>query len=156
MIAALPSSAAEDRLEVARSYLAALHSGQWDRVRALSGPGFRFSDPTAEGHETVITKADSLDTFLDYLRANRPEGDADAVVVDGWASGRHVTLMVRYSGRLEGAALGTAGGPRRFDVPGVTILTLVGGKVAHHLDYVDYETLERQLRDPVSSPGSGE
>ena len=143
--AAAPS-AAETRLDVARSYFEALHAGEWDRVRALTGPGFRFSDPTAEGHQTVITSADDLETFLDYLQANRPDGDAAAVVEEGWASGNHVTLVVRYRGRLDGAALGTEGGPRRFDVPGVTILTVVGGKVVHHLDYVDYETLERQLR----------
>ena len=148
--AAAASSTPEDRLDVARSYFEALHAGQWDRVRALTGPDFRFSDPTAEGHETVITEAEDLETFLDYLRANRADGDAEAVVEDGFASGRHVTLVVRYRGRLDGEALGTDGGPRSFDTPGVTVLTVVGGKVVHHLDYVDYETLERQLRDGTS------
>ena len=145
------ASAAEPRLEIARSYFEALHGGQWDRVRALTGPGFRFSDPTAEGHETVITGADDLETFLDYMQANRPDGDAEALVEDGFASGRHVTLIVRYRGRLDGAALGTEGGPRGFDVPGVTILTVLDGKVVHHLDYVDYETLQQQLSD--AAPG---
>ena len=145
-VAAGPSTA-EDRLDLARSYFEALHAGQWDRVRALTGPGFRFSDPTAEGHETVITEADDLETFLDYLQANRADADAQAVVEDGFASGRHVTLVVRYRGRLDGEAMGTEGGPRSFDTPGVTALTVVGGKVVHHLDYVDYETLERQLGD---------
>ncbi len=132
-------------LEVGRGYFEALHAGQWDRVRALTGPGFRFSDPTAEGHEMVITDAEDLETFLDYLQANRTDPDAQAVVEDGFASGRHVTLVVRYRGRLDGEAMGTEGGPRSFDTPGVTILTVAGGKVVHHLDYVDYETLERQL-----------
>ncbi|MYE13843.1 MAG: ester cyclase [Gammaproteobacteria bacterium] len=144
------ASAAEHRLEIARSYVEALHAGQWDRVRALTGPAFRFSDPTAEGHETVITRADDLETFLDYMQANRPDGDAEALVEDGFASGRHVTLLVRYRGRLDGEALGTEGGPRGFDVPGVTILTVVDGKVVHHLDYVDYETLQRQLSEPAT------
>ncbi len=147
------ASAAEDRLEIAQSYFEALHGGQWDRVRALTGPAFRFSDPTAEGHETVITGADDLETFLDYMQANRPDGDAEALVEDGFASGRHVTLLVRYRGRLDGRALGTEGGPRGFDVPGVTIVTVVDGKVVQHLDYVDYETLQRQLSGPA--PGSG-
>lgn len=148
------ASAAEDRLEIAQSYFEALHDGQWDRVRALTGPAFRFSDPTAEGHETVITEADDLETFLDYMQANRPDGDAEALVEDGFASGDHVTLVVRYRGRLAGEALGTEGGSRGFDVPGVTILTVVGGKVVHHLDYVDYETLQRQLSagEPDSDP----
>ena len=152
-VAAAPSTA-EDRLDLARSYFEALHAGQWDRVRALTGPGFRFSDPTAEGHETVITEAEDLETFLDYLQANRVDADAEAIVEDGFASGRHVTLVVRYRGRLDGEAMGTEGGPRSFDTPGVTILTVVGGKVVHHLDYVDYETLERQLRAGVPEPES--
>lgn len=151
--AAAPPSSAEDRLVVARSYFEALHTGQWDRVRALTGPAFRFSDPTAEGHETVVTEAGDLETFLAYLRANRPDGDAEAVVEDGFASGLHVTLVVRYRGHLPGEALGTEGGPRGFDVPGVTILQVVGGKVVHHLDYVDYETLQRQLSDPAPTSG---
>ena len=140
------AATADSRLEVARSYFEALHAGQWDRVRALTGRGFRFSDPTAEGHETVITGADDLETFLNYLQANRADG-AEAVAEDGFASGSHVTLVVRYRGQVDGAVLGTEGGPRRFDTPGVTILTVVGGKVVHHLDYVDYETLQRQLSD---------
>lgn len=150
--AAAPSTA-EHRLDVARTYFEALHAGQWDRVRALTGSGFRFSDPTAEGHEPVITAADDLETFIAYLQANRPDGEAEALVEDGFASGPHVTLIVRYRGRLAGAALGTEGGPRGFDVPGVTVLTVVDGKVVYHLDYVDYETLERQLSD--AAPGSG-
>ena len=144
-----PPSSAEERLVVARSYFESLHTGQWDRVRALTGPGFRFSDPTAEGHKTVVTGADDLETFLEYLQANRPGDDDEALVEDGFASGRHVTLVVRYRGRLAGEALGTEGGARCFDVPGVTILTLVGGKIVHHLDYVDYDKLEHQLRDPA-------
>lgn len=152
-VAAAPATA-EDRLDVARSYFEALHAGQWDRVRALTGPGFRFSDPTAEGHEMVITEAEDLETFLDYLQANRTDADAEAVVEDGFASGRHVTLVVRYRGRLDGEAMGTEGGPRSFDTPGVTILTVVGGKVVHHLDYVDYETLERQLGGGTPDPES--
>ena len=64
-----------------------------------------------------------------------------------------MTLVVRYRGRLAGEALGTEGGSRGFDVPGVTILTVVGGKVVHHLDYVDYETLQRQLSDPAPRSG---
>lgn len=150
--AAAAPATAEHRLDVARSYFEAVHAGQWDCVRALTGPGFRFSDPTAEGHETVITGADDLETFIAYLQANRPDGDAEALVEGGFASGPHVTLIVRYRGRIAGAALGTEGGARGFDVPGVAILTVVDGKVVHHLDYVDYETLQRQLRDPA--PGS--
>ena len=150
--AAAPSTA-DSRLKVARSYFEALHAGHWDRVRAVTGPGFRFSDPTAEGHETVITGADDLEDFLNYLQANRTDA-AEAVVVDGFVSGPHVALIVRYRGHVDGEVLGTQGGPRRFDTPGVTILTVVGGKVVHHLDYVDYETLERQLRDPARTSGS--
>ena len=149
-----PASTAEHRLDVARSYFEALHAGQWERVRALTGPGFRFSDPTAEGLETVIAAADDLETFLAYMQANRGDGDGEAVVDDGWSSGRHVTLTVRYRGRLDGEALGTQGGPRGFDVPGVTVLTVVGGKIVHHLDYVDYDTLERQLSEAAAGSGS--
>lgn len=88
------------------------------------------------------------------MQANRGDGDGEAVVEDGWSSGRHVTLTVRYRGRLDGEALGTQGGPRGFDVPGVTVLTVVGGKIVHHLDYVDYDTLERQLREAAAGSGS--
>lgn len=131
-----------DNLEVGRGYFEALSAGDWDRVRALAGPRFRFSDPTAEGRETVLTSASDIETFVAYLQAGREAVEAEAVIERAFASGSLVTLVVHYRGRLRGDAPGPG---RSFDAYGVAILTVTDGKVTEHVDYIDYETIDRQF-----------
>ena len=131
-----------DNLEVGRGYFEALSAGDWDRVRALAGPRFRFSDPSAAGRETVLTSASDIETLVDYLQAGREAVEADAIIERVFASGSLVTLVVRYRGRLRGDAPGPG---RSFDAYGVAILTVTGGKVTEHVDYIDYATIDRQF-----------
>lgn len=143
--AATTGGAAEahaDNLEVGRGYFEALTAGDWDRVRALAGPGFDFSDPSAEGRETVLTSASDIETLVGYLQAGREAVEAEAVIERAFASGSLVTLVVHYRGRLRGDA---PGAPRSFDAYGVAILTVTDGKVTEHVDYIDYETIDRQF-----------
>ena len=59
-----------------------------------------------------------------------------------FASGSLVTLIVHHRGRLRGD---TPGARRSFDAYGVAILTVTEGKVTAHVDYSDYETIDRQF-----------
>ncbi|MYE13842.1 MAG: ester cyclase [Gammaproteobacteria bacterium] len=144
-LAAMSGGASEphhDNLDVGRSYFEALSGGDWDRVRALAGPGFDFSDPTAAGRETVLTSASDIETLVGYMQAGREAVEAEAVIERAFASGSLVTLIVHYRGRLRGD---TPGAGRSFDAYGVAILTVTDGKVTAHVDYIDYETIDRQF-----------
>lgn len=144
-LAAMGAGASEPQrgsLEVGRGYFEALAAGDWDRVRALAGPGFRFSDPTAAGRETVLASASDIETLVRYMQTGRELVDAETVIERAFASGRLVTLFVHYRGRFRDEA---PGGVRAFDAYGVAILTVTDGKVTEHVDYIDYATIDRQL-----------
>lgn len=125
-------------LEVGRSYFEALAAGDWDRVRALAGPAFRFSDPTAAGRETVLASASDVETLVGYMQAGREAVEAEAIIERAFASGPLVTLIVHYRGRMRGAE-------RSFNAYGVAVLTVTDGRVTEHVDYFDYETIDRQF-----------
>ena len=125
-------------LEVGRSYFEALAAGDWDRVRALAGPAFRFSDPTAEGRETVLASASDIETLVRYMQAGREAVEAEAIIDRAFASGPIVTLIIHYRGRMRGA-------DRSFDAHGVAVLTVTDERVTEHVDYIDYETIDRQF-----------
>ena len=131
-----------DNLAVGRGYFEALAAGDWDRVRALAGPGFRFSDPTAEGREAVLASASDIETLLRYMQAGRELIEPETAIERAFASGRLVTLLLHYRGRFRDEA---PGGARAFDAYGVAILTVTDGKVVDHVDYIDYGTIDRQL-----------
>ena len=139
-------------LSTAVSYFKALYRADYDRVRELSAPEMRFTDPTAEGQETVITSAPNREEFLAYMKANMPPpGPEPPIVINSsFETGRFAVLDVTYRGEIDGTEFGTPGKPRRFETRGVTVLTVEDGKVVHHRDYVDYETLRRQLAAPSS------
>ncbi len=127
-------------LEVGRGYFEfeALATGDWDRVRALAGPAFRFSDSTAEGRETVLASASDIETLVRYMQAGREAVEAEAIIDRAFASGPIVTLIIHYRGRMRGA-------DRFFDAHGVAVLTVTDERVTEHVDYIDYETIDRQF-----------
>ena len=134
-----------DVLAVAQEYFRALYAPDHDRVREVASPAMTFADPTAEGQPVAITSAASREEFLSYMQANSVGSDAEAVVDRAFQTGRYATLYVTYRGTVDGEALGRPGARVEFETAGVTVLTVEDGLVTHHQDYVDYETLDRQL-----------
>ena len=141
-----------DVLAVAQDYFRALYAPDHDRVREVASPAMTFSEPTAEGQGRVITSADSREEFLSYLQANSVGSDAEAIVDRAFQTGRYATLFVTYRGVVDGERLGRPGDRVAFEAVGVTILTVENGLVTHHQDYVDYETLDRQLGGELQPP----
>ena len=144
-LAAVGAGAGEPQrgsLDVGRSYFEALAAGDWDGVRALTGPGFHFSDPTGAGRELVLASASDIETLVRYMQAGRELVEPETVIERAFASGHLVTLILRYRGRFRDEA---PGGARAFDAHGVAILTVTDGKVTDHVDYIDYETIDAQL-----------
>ena len=141
-----------DVLAVAREYFRALYAPDHDRVREVASPAMTFADPTAEGQAVAITSAASREEFLSYMQANNVGSDAEAVVDRAFQTGRYATLYVTYRGTVDGESLGRPGGRVEFETAGVTVLTVEDGLVTHHQDYVDYETLDRQLGGELQPP----
>ena len=134
---------------VAREYFHALHSREYDRVLRLTTEDMRFSDPTAEGQEMVITNA-GRDEFLEYMEKGSAGLDASATIEDSFKTGKYVVLRVLYEGKLPGDAMGAPGQTLAFHNEGVTVLVVEDNKVVEHIDYVDYETLFQQFSEQLT------
>ena len=134
-----------DITSIATDYFNALHKLDFDRVRELTSADMQFSDPTAEGQPIVITSA-SREEFLAYMEANS-DGTGKVTVTDSFKTGKYVALYVNYQNNVDGKTMGAPGKTLNYNVGGVTIITIKNNKVAHHLDYVDYESLFQQLAD---------
>ena len=141
-----------DVLAVAQEYFRALYAPDYDRVREVASPAMTFADPTAEEQPAVITSAASRDEFLRYWQVGTVGFDAEAVVDRAFQTGRYATLYVTYRGTVDGEQLGRPGTRVEFETAGVTVLTVENGLVTHHQDYVDYETLDRQLDGTLQPP----
>ena len=141
-----------DVLAVAQEYFRALYAPDHDRVREVASPTMTFADPTAEGQPVAITSAASREEFLSYMQANNVGSGAEAIVDRAFQTGRYATLYVTYRGTVDGESLARPGARIEFETAGVTVLTVENGLVTHHQDYVDYETLDRQLGGELQPP----
>ena len=134
-------------LSIAEGYFKALYMGDYDRVREIAAPEMRFSDPTAEGQEAVITSAANREEFLEYMEAVMPPPSTEIrhVIDSSFQTGGFAVLVWTYRGEVSEDESETKGGSSGLETKGVTILRVEDGKVVEHHDYVDYETLQRQL-----------
>ena len=102
----------------------------------------RFSDPTAVGVVGALSDA-NRDEFIEYFRKNMVDVGSQVNIVKSFEKNCEVVLYLNYRGTMASASGETVS----YQTEGITILTIVSGKVEHHRDYFDYDTLFASYTD---------
>jgi ketosteroid isomerase-like protein len=133
-------------LEIAESYLDALYSSDFGTLRALLAPDATFRDPTGEALAGAEINYQGRDTIISAFEASMVTlRHASFEVHSAFDSGQHVVLNLTYRFEVNGDAFGHPGAWIPIEIPAVTILRIVNGKVQEHLDHADYDEFTRQV-----------
>ena len=137
-------------VEVGREYLETVYRFDFVAQRAFYTDESVFDDPSAEiyGHPYPF---DGGDAIVGFFRDTLPETELTVRVdiQDAFIVGDRVHLFVRYHNTGDATPFGYPGEPVSVVAKGFTILRIVGEKVIHHLDYIDYPGMFRQAREQV-------
>lgn len=133
-------------LEIAESYLDALYSSDFGTVRALLASDATFRDPTGEAVAGAEINYHGRDTIIAAFEASMGTlRHASFDIHSGFDSGQYVVLDLTYRFEIDGDAFGHPGVWIPIEMPAVTILRIVNGKVQEHLDHADYDEFTRQV-----------
>ncbi len=133
-------AAATDR--VVDRYLAAIVASDLEAMNALWTDDVVYADPTygsrVEGREAVL---EGLGTGMDQIT------DLELDVQTRFVSNGHAVLTYLGTATMTAANV-------QVSAPGVLVLRIEGDRVAEHIDYVDYATVQRQMA--ATGPASGD
>ena len=150
MLLAAPSpgwaQAESSPLEVAHTYLSTLYAFDFAGLSELLAEAASFSDPTAVLFAGTELSYEGRDAIVAGFEAGAAGSrNASFEVLHEFESGDRAVLTVTYRTELDGSAFGRPGEWIGVQVPAVTVLTITGGQVDEHIDYVNYAVLLQQV-----------
>lgn len=126
--------------EVHRAYLDAVTSRDWDRVRELLHPDFRYQDSDGSEHKGPQAAIDVGETYtsafpdLSLEVVRELEVDATTSVIEFIARGTH-----------DGELMGIAPTGRRVSMPVCNVVDLEDGRIIEEHEYYDTRAMLEQL-----------
>jgi len=145
------SSTPASVLDTARTYLETLYRFDWEAVTPLLAEDALFEDPTSVIFGTETSRLEGRKAILDFFKnSSAGIGETSFEVLRSFSTGEYAIFELVYRTEGDGAVLGYPGLPMKLKVPGTTILQVRDGKVVHHLDHIDYESLLRQVEEQAA------
>ena len=143
---------------VAMDYLETLYRFDFDSLSELASPDLILEDPTAAFTTGEPLRLEGLAAVVDVFRSFAETVDSVELKIEHtFTSGDHVVAYLEFVTVGDGAFAGRPGVQISLRVPVVTVLRVQDGRVTHHLDHADYESMLRQATGAESGsaePGS--
>ena len=131
---------------LALRYLESLYGFDLDALEQLTAHDVVFHDPTSAVFPGGPWRYEGRGAVLDFFRRSTEGVEEHSFDVErSFTSGELTVLELTYHTRGDGAPLGHPGVSLKLDVPAVTVIRVRDGLVVEHQDFVDYDTLRRQV-----------
>jgi hypothetical protein len=137
-------------VEVGREYLETVYRFDFAAQRVFYTDESVFEDPSAAIFGQPY-RSEGGDAIVGFFRGTLPETELTVRVEiqDAFIVGDRVHFYVHYHNTGDATPFGYPGERVTVVAKGFTILHIVGEKVLHHLDYIDYPGMFRQAREQV-------
>lgn len=152
-----------DLSETADAYLAAIRSERWIEMANLLTPNARYQDYSMEYFDVPMIDLVGTEAVVGFWRDSAEDAGTTHVAWtfdERFEAGPNLFLIGHASVVNQGAAWGFPGQELKTRFRQVTHLRIADGKVAYHVDHVDYPTAARQMTKQteaiVATQGAGE